>query len=388
MDQKLIHPNHSGQWLGLVKGKRPVETPTGTESQTHITINLDRIGNDIYRGTAYFNDLDSNIPGSLCALTFPIFNNEFSITLTPESYRVTSGRNRYTVEETKELYPDAIFPSTVEMSGGIEGDHLNIAWSTDIDTKGEGTLKRSNSNSSSKIKAYKMSWIDYKSKIPESEGCVFRGQDVITKLSTSFHRNNRFDLYRYDSEDINEAHKILSNQTRHFFQLDQGNQRGAFLNLLQHHGYPTPLLDWTNSPYVAAFFAFHNLTKEAIKTKIKEGQDHVRIFVLDNNHWSSRINQFSDMATHINHVSIIDCLALENPRAGPQQAVTMLTNMVDIEEHILNLAPESLTAFDIPITEAEKVMSDLGLMGITSSSLFPGIDGACNWLKLKNFGFT
>jgi len=274
------------------------------------------------------------------------------------------------------------------MSGRIDDDNLHLAWSTNINTRGEGTLKRSNSGTPSRITAKEISWNDYKSTIPESKGSIFRGQNVITKLSTSFHRNNRFDLYRYEADDMNEAHKALSNQTRHFFQLDQGNQRGAFLNLLQHHGYPTPLLDWTNSPYVAAFFAFHNLTNEDIRKRLSEGQKHVRVFILDNNHWSSRINQFSDMATHINHVSIIDCLALENPRAAPQQAVTMLTNMVDIEEHILNLAPKSLTAYDIPIIEAEKVMNDLGLMGITSSALFPGIDGACNWLKLKNFGFT
>jgi hypothetical protein len=40
-----------------------------------------------------------------------------------------------------------------------------------------------------------------------------------------------------------------------------------------------------------------------------------------------------------------------------------------------------LSAIDLPVSERKQVVQELGYMGITAGSLFPGLDGACEELR-------
>jgi len=45
----------------------------------------------------------------------------------------------------------------------------------------------------------------------------------------------------------------------------------------------------------------------------------------------------------------------------------------------------TFAVIDLPVKERTLVMNELGYMGITAGSLFPGLDGACEELRERFF---
>jgi len=185
---------------------------------------------------------------------------------------------------------------------------------------------------------------------------------------------------------MNEDIPILN---RHFtalglnFDLNNSFQYGGLLYLAQHYGYPTPLLDWTLSPFIGAYFAYSGLENNI------ENNDKVRVFCFDKKNWVSDTPQIRNLISPFPTLTYSELHPFSNNRAMPQQAISTLSHFDDIEKYIKNRADENkknyLKIYELPSSERNEVIDELHWMGISASSMYPGIEGVCKMLREKYF---
>ncbi|MGF6792763.1 FRG domain-containing protein [Paraburkholderia sp. 35.1] len=294
-------------------------------------------------------------------------------------------------EQSRQQFRDIQLAKFAQAEINLNDDQLVIHWHSDINRAGRATLRRIDAAAgrASDLPSRRMTWDQFKKHVATLplRKFVFRGQqNKAWRLRSHFHRTGRRDLVKYTWTDLPLLHRNLSARTRHLFDRAIPDQNGAFLHLAQHHGFPTPLIDWTYSPYVAAFFAFRKLS---VSDSEKRGTPSVRIFLFDQEQWRSDAPQITFTAAMPPHFSLLEFLAVENERLIPQQALSGLTNVDDVETYIAGFEQRAnkryLFAIDIPAHERKKVMEELALMGITAGSLFPGLDGSCEELRERLF---
>lgn len=363
-----------GQWIGRYDGS----------VEGHIMINIDDMS-DHYSCVAYLNPDNKDIPSTVVHLNTKDKNNKQEVTafLNPVDPR---NNRECTWEEIENLFAENIVHSkdaTVKLQHSKE--KLEIDAESDIGVVFKSVIIKPEEGETSKTKSTEMTWNEFKTHIStlSKKNYLFRGQEKPWPLKTSFHRQGRYKINQFIENDIKQLHRYLSSKTSHFFDLNIPEQNGAFYSLVQHHGYPTPLLDWTYSPYVAAFFAFKNRPKNQKKNEC------VRIFYLDSDLYHRNYPRILNIDPPFPHLSVMEFIALDNDRLIPQQAATTVTNIDDIERNITEKEFESkakyLYAIDIPVSERKEAMQELSYMGITAGSMFPGIDGVCEDIRERNF---
>lgn len=364
-----------GQWIGVY---------TGTE-EGRLMINIDKI-DDHFEAVAYIMPSSKDI---LSSVAYLVTENDKQEQKSVAYLNYVDPRDglEHSWDSIKDVYGkggvDYSKKASVKLT--VNGNQLKVEAVSDIGTILSSVLEKPSEIEESKILGKKMSWNDFKSHIStiSKSTFLFRGQKRPWRLCTSFHRHGRYRISEFVAKDVRQLYQRLSAITSHFFDLTVPDQNGAFFNLLQHHGYPTPLLDWSHSPYVAAFFAFRDWP---IKYN---GDEVVRVYIFNKEEWQKHYKQIQNLDPPYPHLSVSEFIGINNPRLAPQQAVTTATNIYDVEAYILEKGKETgikyLDAIDIPASEREIAMRDLRFMSITAGSMFPGIEGVCEELKERNF---
>lgn len=370
----------NGQWLGRYSG-----TNSGL-----CVLDIDDMG-EHYEGYAYVHVDNSTIPmpSTFAKIKTPDKADTFHLSL--EVYPIhPQTKDPTTWQQIANVYPGVIFPTHAEVNGALNGQQLEINWITNIGTGGSAALPKSCANEQSAYEALPSveNWREFKEFVNDLEPrrFIFRGQKEQRRLRTYFHRTGRADLMRFLNEDRQTLVKHLSARTQHIFNLENPDENGAFLNLVQHHGYPTPLLDWTYSPYVGAYFAYHRIKNS--ESENAPNDKKVRIFIFDQKQWHSDFPPIPKLSNPTPHLSIMEFMAINNERMIPQQAVSSVSNIDDIETFIGSRETREkqyLRVIDLPVRERRLIMQELSTMGITAGSLFPGLDGACEELRERFF---
>jgi hypothetical protein len=181
------------------------------------------------------------------------------------------------------------------------------------------------------------------------------------------------------------------------------NDLSSWYALMQHHCAPTPLLDWTESPYVAMYFAIEN----------KASTDHSAVWAIDSDWLDSKGRELfqkeniqfpadvspTEFAEHTNRllreteVPVVIRInpAMSNPRLFAQRGLFLckLVEQASVGQLLMTMVMYP-TVTDRPIIRKLEIGTSLRIeflkrlraMNIHRASLFPGLDGLGLSLKL------
>jgi len=228
-----------------------------------------------------------------------------------------------------------------------------------------------------------ISWEQYKALVGEHirmrRNMVYRGQRNATwSLTSALHRTpfvrDVGDMLVYINQVLPQVQEAVEAWTGKSWDLSTELGLAEFLAFLQHNGFPTPILDWSSSPFIAAYFAFEGVDSFSAQ------RENVAIYCFDEEVWIRDKPQSKDVADERPNVSMLRPRIIGNHKLAAQQGCFTWSNVVDIEGHIrANEADDTkyLIKYEIPSELRPVVMRELSLMGISAIQLMPSVEAVC-----------
>ena len=245
-------------------------------------------------------------------------------------------------------------------------------------------------------------WVDYKVFVDNlSENWAFRGQinsrwRLRTAIErTDFIKNKKGIEAEFVSEFQRGARNYLNNDElpEHLIE---------WLALMQHHGAPTRLLDFSRSPFIAAFFSFEQcFIRDDIDVAIwainynflknKALAELAKQFPDDN--WENKklINdQLFEKIFYQNECNLV--FPVEpfrmNRRYSLQQSIFLSTgnsskSFIEQLEFLGDDMAKAVIRIEMPSGLHKEVLRDLQRMNLNRASLFPDLDGYAASLRLR-----
>ncbi|MDI1279216.1 FRG domain-containing protein [Methylobacter sp.] len=228
---------------------------------------------------------------------------------------------------------------------------------------------------------------------------IFRGQsDVDWELKSSLHRafdeaqkihylstGKEKSLNRLSHEKV-MIDRFKCNAHLYLSHLPQQDDSQSWLSLMQHHGAPTRLLDFTFSPYVALFFALEFGETDSVIYCI----NHHAIRSIDDEYFGKNRFEMYSRALDSEQSNDDPCLlAFEptffNQRLLSQQGLFVTTNTLEFSHgKILDdykIADQDVFKIVIPSALRYEGLRKLNIMNINSANIYPGLDGFCKSMR-------
>lgn len=201
---------------------------------------------------------------------------------------------------------------------------------------------------------------------------LFRGQlDPSWKLTSSFDR--WFDELRADeARRIETANQLLETFKREMANAGHNQLMGLpeeqVMALAQHYGLPTRLLDWSESPYIAAFFAFVDVIIS------RREPECVAVWALDTKcycwqkGWGSEIISIAAPGSNAR---------LRNQEGKFTLLSSQSKSLNEFLEHFQGVDDREppLQCFLIPARDFQAALAELDAMGINSARAFSDLQG-------------